>query len=400
MNVVMIPFHDAKKWQIEGYRTRDAHLCQHLDKSRDVDKILVINRPVSLAERMIRKGKWTASGTVVANRRGARVSKLFGNTYCLDIHLPDFIKVAYQKKAWWFTSFQYPKVHELINWAIDALDMENNILLVQNPMAVRAVPKIAHTHFVFDAIDNWLYHPQMVDKDIIRSNYQFVDENADLVLTVSKALLDLFPANLNVRCVPNGVDVSFFANARKKPIKNHTASQQKIIRVGYVGKIQDRVDFDLVEQCLKSYPNARFVFFGPVFSQQHRVEELKRQYSNIEFTGDVHYNQLPERLYDIDIAIIPHRVDSFTQSMNPLKLYEYLAAGKLVVSTGVAGVDGISPFVRIGGSDSEFVQQLGAAIQAVSSGTAPSPETIAASIPMSCTWDARAEDIIQSLMAL
>lgn len=399
MNVVMVPFHDVKKWQTEGYRTRDAHVCQHLDSLRSVDKILVINRPVSLAERVLRKGNWTADGTVVASRHGARISRIFGNTYCLDIHLSDFLKVARQRKAWWFTAFQYSKVHELINWAINTLDMESNILLVQNPMAVRAVPEIEHTHFAFDAIDNWLYHPQMLDKDIIRSNYHFVDTNSDLILTVSQALLELFPTNLNAHCIPNGVDVQYFAAARKTSTKN-SEKTENVIQIGYVGKIQDRVDFDLVEQCLRSYPRARFVFIGPVFSQQKRIKELKAQYSNIEFTGDVHYNQLPERLHDIDIAIIPHRVDSFTQSMNPLKLYEYLAAGKLVVSTGVAGVSGVSPYVSIGHSNEEFIRQLGVAMETISSKGAPNPESIASSIPETCTWDARVKDIMRLFAAL
>lgn len=50
VNVVIVPFHDYKKWNEEGFRTRDAHVCEHFSENSEIEKILVINRPTSLAE--------------------------------------------------------------------------------------------------------------------------------------------------------------------------------------------------------------------------------------------------------------------------------------------------------------------------------------------------------------
>ena len=58
INVVMIPFHDYKKWKEEGFRTRDAHVCEHFSENGEVNKILVINRPTSLAEVMLKQKDW------------------------------------------------------------------------------------------------------------------------------------------------------------------------------------------------------------------------------------------------------------------------------------------------------------------------------------------------------
>lgn len=393
MNLVIVPFHDYKKWLSEGFRTRDAHLCQHFAASEEVEKILVVNRPVSLAEVCGKRMDWkTSGGEELYCSSGVRLAKMDKKVYCIDFFLPDLLKVALQRKSWWFTAFRYPKVTGEINRAISHLGMKDSILLLQNPMAIGAAESVQKHAFVFDAIDNWLYHPQMKDKALIRKNYDYVNANADLILTVSKALAEFFCENKNAHWVSNGVDVDYFSAARKE------TRGEKFV-VGYVGKIQDRVDFDLVERCLEKYPDYEFRFLGPAYSQQQRIDELKRRWSNVRFTGDVPYSQLPEAMRDFDVTIIPHRVDSFTESMNPLKLYEYLAAGKPVVTMGVAGTDNISPYVFIAENQEVFLSQLDRAAELVNAGEAL-PDRIAASIPNEYAWHSRVAEILQLLSEL
>lgn len=391
--IVMIPFHDYKKWNNEGFRTRDAHLMQHFSSNEAVERILVVNRPTSYAELIAKKGTWKTQNTVKIEycRGGICLSKMADNVWCIDILCSDILKVAIQKKAWWFTSFNYPRVINAINEAIKYLDMEDNILLLQNPMAIGAAKGVITKHFVFDAIDNWLYHPQMKDKALIKKNYKFVDAHAELVTTVSEALTHTFPTNQNVHWLANGVDRDYFSGAIKTSLDDH-------ITVGYVGKIQDRVDFDLVEDCLKQYPFVEFIFIGPAFSQKEKIKQLDQNYKNITFTGDVHYSKLPEAMKDMDIAIIPHKVDQLTSSMNPLKLYEYLAAGKPVVTTKVAGTDDISQFV-FSASRESFVEVLGNIITEVQNNVIKQKD-VARSLPHEFSWNKRSEDYIKLLVDL
>ncbi len=391
MNIIMIPFHDYKKWINEGFRTRDAHLCEHFEKDDRVEKVLVINRPVSLAERLLKRNNWkTSGGEVVYCKDNVQISKMSSKVWCIDIFVPDFLKVAIQKKKWWFTSFNYKKVADAINNAVDILDMKDNILLLQNPMAIGAVKNVKTNKFAFDAIDNWMYHPQMKDKELIKANYQYVEDNADVIFTVSEALADSFSSHPNVKWIPNGVDKQFFSAAVKEYKKTNK------ITIGYVGKIQERVDFDLVEKCLVEFEDVKFLFIGPAYSQGKRISELEKKYKNIEFTGDIHYNNLPDHLKDVHIAIIPHKVDEFTNSMNPLKLYEYLAAGKPVVSTKVAGSDDISDYVFISENYDEFTAKLKEVIARLNNGELDS-QKIADSIPFECTWQHRSKMVLDSL---
>jgi teichuronic acid biosynthesis glycosyltransferase TuaH len=389
MNIVIVPFHDYKKWIKEGFRTRDAHLCQHFEKDHNVEKILVINRPVSIAEMILKRSGWkTTTGKVVYCKNGVQISQMSEKVWCLDILLLDFIKVAVQKKKWWFTAFKYPKVLGSINMAIECLNIQDNILMLQNPMAIGVAEGVRRRAFVFDAIDNWIYHPQMKDKELIKNNYRYVEDQADLILTVSKGLTEVFDRNKNVHWVPNGVDIDFFESAIKSTMNNN----QKTV-VGYVGKIQDRVDFNLVEKCLNNFPKCHFEFLGPIYTQHERIKIIEEKYDNIHFSGDVHYARLPSAMKNFDVAIIPHKIDAFTDSMNPLKLYEYLAAGKLVVTTGVAGTDNISPYVYTASNESKFLEYLHQAIDKVDGQNIDYFE-IVNSIPEECTWSNRVRVIL------
>jgi glycosyltransferase involved in cell wall biosynthesis len=63
-----------------------------------------------------------------------------------------------------------------------------------------------------------------------------------------------------------------------------------------------------------------------------------------------------------DVCIVPHRVTPFTESLNPIKLWEYLAAGKPIVSTDVAGFRDYPQFVRIASDAPSFLQAVQAAL--------------------------------------
>ena len=394
MDIVMVPFHDYKKWIKEGFRTRDSHLYQHFEQREDINKILVVNRPISVAELLLKKCNWNVStGKIIYKENGICLTQISEKTWCLDFLLPDFFRVVKEKKGWWFTAFQYKKVLNGINEAIRVLQLNKSILLLQNPMAIGAAEYVNCEKFVFDVIDNWIYHPQMKDKEIIKNNYDYVDTHADLISTVSEGLMETFKNNKNVKWIPNGVDIEYFSEAQKKNNFQHK------IKIGYVGKIQDRVDFDIIEECLKCYENYEFVFLGPVYAQKDRIKKIRSTYRNIDFKGDIHYLNLPKEMKEFDIAIIPHKVDKFTNSMNPLKVYEYLAAGKVVVSTQVAGIEGVSKYVLVADDKENFIKQLDVAIALIRNGNVTTEE-IVSSIPKECSWKYRTQMLIDEMDSL
>lgn len=147
-----------------------------------------------------------------------------------------------------------------------------------------------------------------------------------------------------------------------------------------------------MECCLKKFADVNFVFLGPVYSQKERVKKLQQKYKNISFKGDIHYKMLPEEMQCFDIAIIPHKVDEFTNSMNPLKLYEYLAAGKPVVTTGVAGTKAISTYVRSADNYDAFIHEVE---ELIHENKDIDPVEVINSVPQECTWTSRTDAMIE-----
>ena len=75
---------------------------------------------------------------------------------------------------------------------------------------------------------------------------------------------------------------------------------------------------------------------------------------NVYLCGWVDYAELPKYIHSFDVCIIPYVINEFTKGIYPLKLHEYLAAGKPIVSTPLPEIEQFLELVRIGKDRSEF----------------------------------------------
>jgi len=98
--------------------------------------------------------------------------------------------------------------------------------------------------------------------------------------------------------------------------------------IGYFGTVGEFVDFDLLAYLVESRPEWSFLFVGLIAADVSRL----RRYPNVTFAGPKPYETLPRWAAAFDAAIYPHQVNRQTRHSNPLKLREYLATGKPVVS--------------------------------------------------------------------
>src|SRR6185437_15452296 len=101
--------------------------------------------------------------------------------------------------------------------------------------------------------------------------------------------------------------------------------------VGYFGAIERRLDYDLLNQVTSTNKNISFVFSGPV--SREFVPSWFYERSNIHMTGPIPYEEMPQILKGFDVAIIPFKKDEFSATIFPLKLFEYMGAGKPVIAT-------------------------------------------------------------------
>jgi hypothetical protein len=157
---------------------------------------------------------------------------------------------------------------------------------------------------------------------------------------------------------PNGVDYEHFSKAQSLDRQRPPEDMQPIISmgkpvIGYHGALARWMDYRLLQTLASQRQDLSFVLIGPDFD--HTLPRELLSLSNVFWLGVKSYEILSDYLQFIDVGIIPFQVNNITHATSPLKLFEYMAAGKPVVITpmeesmrypGVLVADGLEAFSR------------------------------------------------------
>ena len=103
-----------------------------------------------------------------------------------------------------------------------------------------------------------------------------------------------------------------------------------------------------------------FVFVGGL-SKQPQIESIVNNMSkldNVYFLGSKPASDLPKFVKYFDICIMPYRITSYTNYINPLKLYEYLASGNPVISTPIQSLISLNKFISLAEGSDEWVSEI------------------------------------------
>lgn len=181
----------------------------------------------------------------------------------------------------------------------------------------------------------------------------------DLAFTNCQPLADAFQslAKQKIQVVPNGTELSV----------SDATSIPRILQglgrplIGYVGNLRDRIDWSLLHGTALQMPEATFAVVGGG-ERPEDVAELKRL-PNVVFTGIVPYDQVLPVIQSFDVAIMPHIRSDLTKRMNPLKIYNYFAARRPIVSTEVDNIDdGLKQFIRFASGPDDFAEMIRASL--------------------------------------
>ena len=160
--------------------------------------------------------------------------------------------------------------------------------------------------------------------------------------------------------------------------------------IGFVGNLDElRIDYPLLKQTAEAHPEKTLLLVGPVNSPELAQIGLDRL-PNVVLAGPRRLDDLPQYVQHMDVVLIPFLLNTLTASIYPLKINEYLAAGKPVVSTSFS--DDIRSFgkvIYLGESHGAFTGLIEKAV------SEDNPEKIAArtAVADSNTWAARIEQL-------
>jgi hypothetical protein len=208
---------------------------------------------------------------------------------------------------------------------------------LQRPVVVTTVPNACDyvTHFdarriIYYCVDDFTQWPGL-EHDLVRSMETGLVKRADVLVATSRRLLaSLSNSGKPVHLLTHGVDIGLFSQSAQAEHECLVGIARP--RVGYFGLFDERSDQELIAAVAASMPWHSFVIAGPVVVDTARLRALP----NIHFPGPIEYRRLPALIRGLDALLIPYGVNEFTASISPLKLKEYLATGKPVISTPLA----------------------------------------------------------------
>jgi glycosyltransferase involved in cell wall biosynthesis len=256
------------------------------------------------------------------------------------------------------------------------------------PHLCSLVGRLGECVSVYYCIDDYAALPD-VDEAAVGAMDDETTRRADLVFVASDTLLEQKRRlNPHTHVSPHGVDFDHFAQAQDEglALPADTAHLPRPV-VGFFGLIERWIDLDLVNYLAEQRPAWSFVMLGRLAVP----EEVLPRRANLHFLGKRPYEQLPAYGKQFDAAIIPYRLTRQALHANPIKLREYLAMGKPVVSVSTPEIDKFADVVEIGRTHEEFLAKLDAVLA-----RAPQAGEVQRRMARVAggSWDARLRDVL------
>ena len=254
------------------------------------------------------------------------------------------------------------------------------------------VGQLGERMVVYYCIDDYAAHPG-VDSVHLRACDAALTRRANRVFVAPPALLEAKrAANPATLFSPHGVDAAMFGEAMLTTTEVPAAARALPAPViGFFGSLAQWIDVPLIAALARARPQYSLLLIGHVSTD---VEEL-RQLPNVHLVGAQPYQSLPAWAKSFTVAIIPYRQTQQVHNANPLKLREYLATGKPVVSTYNPEVARFGELVRVATDAESFIQAVDAAI----ADRDPASQRARLESVRDATWDARVAEIIATVSA-
>lgn len=234
---------------------------------------------------------------------------------------------------------------------------------------------------------------QSVPEDFMeKHNYIMKNEDCYIVTTADKLFNDVKKIrNKNYILATNGVKLEdFIKNSKQEvPDKIRELKEKYDKLVGYYGALAKWFDYELMDKVAKKYPNYAIVLIGIEYDDSLRKSTLLEN-NNVYYLGKVDYKELIKYSSQLDLLTIPFLINEITESTSPVKLFEYMATEKPILTTAMKECKKYKS-VNIGNSHKEFIEKIPEVIELIND---TDYRKLLMDEAKANTWKQKAEDIV------
>ena len=272
--------------------------------------------------------------------------------------------------------------------ALEAFDVRESILWLYEPRHSGLVGQFGErlsVYYNYDEMPGFAGNERIAN--MLRAYDDRLSRRVDVVFATSRGQWERRRAlNPSTYFVPNGVDFDLFhrALAPETRVPADLAGLARPI-IGLVGWLGYQLDVDLLLLVAERFSHGSLVLIGPDHIPDGRAARRLHALPNVHFLGRKDLAALPAYLKGIDAALIPYVLRGHTLTVYPLKLHEYLAAGRATVATALPELKPYEGVVRIAQSYEQYLRYVGEAVDDYS----PLAVEARVGVARQNTWDAR-----------
>lgn len=208
-----------------------------------------------------------------------------------------------------------------------------------------------------DEISEQLYGSKIPKNALEKHRRLIEDKSIYFVCTARKLYNEVVSirGTERVELITNGVEYEHFSGSNNECNIQALVDKQKPI-IGYFGAFASWFDYELIEELAKTRPQYEILLIGWDYDGSIKKSRLN-EYENINIIGPIGYEELPKYARAFSVSTIPFKINDITESTSPIKLFEYMALGKPIVTTNMPECR-LYKSVLIGTSIEKFIEQI------------------------------------------
>jgi len=346
--------------------TNKHHIMSRMAKQQ---RVVFVNFRQQSPLKFVRQAKRSDSKTRVslANLwREPMLRQVLPGLEVLDVWTPwlNFVGSAHRLRR----GLEFEHRVKVVGRWLEQQGIKDAVLWVYHPGYGDTVARIPHSLIVYDCVDEYTAFPEFRHaKAWIAERERSLCKVAGVVACTAPSLYEskkeLAPGRTHF--VHNVGDAAHFeqAQAASTTVPADIASLPRPV-VGFIGAVSDyKLNLDWMLHLSAARPAWSVVLIGPTGISDPSTDVGKlRARPNVHLLGHRSYEQLPSYLKGFDVAVIPYRLNDYTNGVFPIKFFEFLASGRPVVVSPLPAVRDYWSAVRVADTAESFVQACDAAL--------------------------------------